>query len=135
MINLAGKQDCDKHIKQELQGAGIKVVPVEPVHTEVHYTLIGHLPGFEFRRAWYYWVVEGDVPIDIARELYVDPIGHTDVRVIGHCGCPPPDEWLGGIHIQHDWPERPNTIPSYHIDSQTGLNLFVSRVLEGRDDE
>lgn len=45
----------------------------------------------------YYWVVQGDVPLDIALKLYAEPIGKTDVRINGHCGCPPPEapwvEW------------------------------------------
>jgi len=129
MINLAGNQDCDNYIRQELQEAGIEIVSIEKAHTEVPYMLMGSLPDFEFRRAWYYWIVEGNTPIEIARKLYADPVGHKDVRVIGLFGCPPPDEWLGGIHIQHDWPERPTTIPHYHIDSQSGLNLFVSKMI------
>lgn len=40
-----------------------------------------------------YWVVGGTVPIELARKLYADPAGRDLIRVAGHCGCPPPDEW------------------------------------------
>lgn len=114
MINLAGRKDCDTFIRQELEGAGVPIVTVHTVHSEVPYALIGRMGRFEFHRAWYYWMVSGNVPMDAANEMYADPVGVTDVRVVGHCGCPPPKEWEYQGHISH-----------YHIDSQEGLNLFV----------
>lgn len=127
MINLAGCVNCDKFINSELAGAGIAVEHITEAHcSEVPYTLTGKLGKYTFRRAWYYWVVRGDVPLAVAQELYANEIGKKDVRVVGHCGRPPPEDWLGGYHIQHDWPERPNSIPFYHIDSQAGLELFTA---------
>jgi hypothetical protein len=38
-------------------------------------------------------VVNGEVPLNLAQKLYQNPIGRKDVRVSGHCGCPPPEEW------------------------------------------
>ena len=38
------------------------------------------------------------MPLKWAQELYEDPIGKTDVRVAGHCGCPAPvSPWLEWI--------------------------------------
>jgi hypothetical protein len=95
MKNLAGIKECDVDIRRELEKARIPIVEIEPERTEVPYRLIGRLGGFEFRRAWYYWMVHGLVPIGVAKELYTDPIGVTDIRVAGHCACPPPENpWL-----------------------------------------
>ena len=95
MKNLAGVKDCDVYIREELTKARINVVPCELTHSEVPYRLIGKLGEFEFWRAWYYWVVTGPMPLELAKELYEDPVGKVDIRVDGHCGCPPPeDPWL-----------------------------------------
>lgn len=93
MKNLAGVEACDTYIVGELSLAGVLYETVQRRNTEVPFTKIGRLGKFEFWRAWYYWVVNGLVPIEAAREMYDNPIGKRDVRVAGHCGCPPPDEW------------------------------------------
>jgi hypothetical protein len=92
MKNLAGDPKCDAEIRRELTRARIPIVATSS-RGEVPASIAGELGPFKFRRAWYYWVVDGPVPLDVARELYADPVGATDVRVAGHCGCPPPDEW------------------------------------------
>jgi hypothetical protein len=97
MENLAGNKDCDRVIERELTIARINIKKVEPdpVHHEVPYTLEGELGSFTFHRAWYYWVVNGPMPLKNALELYADPAGRHDVRVTGHCGCPPPEApWI-----------------------------------------
>jgi hypothetical protein len=97
MQNLAGKPDADRFMTDELRKAIIPAVPAthdEISHTEVPFTICGQLGEFRFKRAWYYWVVKGKVPLNVAQELYADPLGHDDVRVAGHCGCPPPEEWV-----------------------------------------
>jgi hypothetical protein len=91
--NLAGVKDCDKQIELELRRAQIEVVHGERSKGEVPYSITGKLGEFTFRRAWYYWVVNGMMPIEVARRLYADPVGRRDVRVGGHCGCPAPDEY------------------------------------------
>lgn len=93
MRNLAGDERCDASIRDELEAAGIEIVAGEPTNSEVAGCLTGKLGAFTFRRAWYYWVACGAVPLAIAEELYADPIGRKDVRVAGHCGCPPPADW------------------------------------------
>lgn len=98
MKNLAGEIECDRQMGLELGYAGIPVVEAtayELRHSEVPFTVAGQLGPYRFRRAWYYWVVTGPVPLKIAIELYRDPVGRRDVRVVGHCACPPPeDPWL-----------------------------------------
>ena len=66
---------------------------------EKEYTNIGRtryitakFKGFTLRYQNYYWVVSGEVPIDMAMKLFEDPVGKTDIRSNGHCGCPSPME-------------------------------------------
>lgn len=99
MKNLAGVPDCDDYIRMELKKARIPAIDGERVNHEVAYSVTGRLAfpyhpfgAFSFRRAWYYWVAIGDMPVALAKELYADPIGKTDIRVSGNCGCPPPEE-------------------------------------------
>lgn len=163
MKNLAGDMKCNPIIRRELNEAGIEVVE-HPVRlpNEVPAGITGQLthnglPGFTFVRAWYYWVVKGEVPLAVAKVLYTEPtgVGQRDVRVAGHCGCPPPEEWA--FPREKDfWPilekmgigsisnrelaglcnsgqiSAPRFVFEYHIDSQEGLNLFV-RVLREHD--
>ena len=120
MQNLAGSDRADKIIEQELNRSHISIVRHDELRggeVPTHFT--GELSregetAFEFERAWYYWMVSGNVPLAVAQELYDDPVGRTDVRVVGHCGCPPPEKW-----------ERNGFIDSYHIDSEVGLRFFV----------
>lgn len=95
MKNLAGDPHCDEEIRRELKRARIELVEGERSKHEVAASVTGKLGEFVFKRAWYYWVVQGPVPLEVARELYADPVGNTDVRVAGHCGCPPPEHpWV-----------------------------------------
>lgn len=97
MINLAGHKDPDPIVEEELFVAGIEVERLAAApDREVRTRIVGRLGEIRFERAWYYWVAEGPVPLAVAQELYAQkPYGHRDVRVAGHCGCPPPaDPWL-----------------------------------------
>jgi len=91
MINLAGNKDCDTVIIKELRRAGIELVNVELGNTEVPFTIVGKFDNFLFKRAWTYWIVEGEVPLDIAKRLYADPIGKPYIRADGHCGRVSPE--------------------------------------------
>ncbi len=121
MENLAGDKYCDTKIRRELERARIPVKEVTRAHTEVPYSLIGVLGDFQFHRAWYYWVVEGPVGLEVAEKMYEDPVGHTDIRVGGDAGCPPPAKWAedrGGIKY----------VMVYHIDTEVGLRVFADTV-------
>lgn len=156
MQNLAGNKGCDPITRGELEKAGIKVVQhSEILSGEVPTSLSGVLrycghDMFTFHRAWYYWVVSGEVPLEIAQEMYKDPVGRDDVRVAGHCGRPSPDQWAfpksdvlrdlsaeKGIDFERvpfgklakmcnsGVIDAPRFVSTYHIDSQEGLDLFV----------
>lgn len=87
-------------VTNELQTAGIGVIyHSEPSQGEVPSYVTGQLTKdgkavFSFSREWNYWTVSGPMPIEIAEQLYNNPIGQRDVRVVGHCGCPEPSKWV-----------------------------------------
>lgn len=99
MKNMAGNYDCDPVLEEELLAAGIDIVRLDtPQRGEVPARVTGKLGAITFWRAWYYWVATGPVPLHIAERLYEQqPYGRRDVRVAGHCGCPPPSEWAKRI--------------------------------------
>lgn len=106
MRNLAGCSDSDIWAAAELARAGIEIV-VGEAYGEPKTRVWGRLGAIEFRRAWRYWVAAGLVPLDVAKRLYADPVGRTDVRVDGHCACPAPEEpWIcyydGGKRVAVD---------------------------------
>lgn len=149
MRNLAGDRDCDVKIRGELQHAGIEIVELgKPQNREVPASVDGKLGEFSFHRAWYYWIFHGAVTLEVAKELYADPVGKEGVRVAGHCGCPPPEEWafpmddvlipqlkrLGKMDItfgdlaklcNEGVIEGRRFVTTYHIDTEEGLRLFA----------
>lgn len=95
MKNLAGRSDCNESIEHELTKCRIEIIRNQPQEGEVPSSLRGKLGNFVFFRAWRYWIARGNVPLEVAKELYDDPVGKEDVRVQGHCGCPAPVEpWI-----------------------------------------
>lgn len=162
MINLVGDPNAGQIVIKELIDAKINVIVCEKcLKHEVSVPFAGQYRSFSFVRAWYYWVVTGKVPLEVAKVLYNESgIGKEDIRVVGHCGCPPPEKWVTwfddegrelvgiksmresesfrkrhnlptlmvGYHAvpKKDFPKYGKPyITLYHIDSQSGLNLFV----------
>lgn len=119
MRNLAGNEDCDLYIRDELEAVGISPMPVARSNTEVPYSIVGRFGEMIFTRNWYYWVVKGSVPLAAAREMYEDAVGRRDVRVAGHCGCPHPDEWA---RIQGDKLDDEEFLASKY--KELGFNKF-----------
>jgi hypothetical protein len=101
MRNLAGRMENNAYINLELSLAGIHRAQ-EKGRGEVQYKFAGYLGDaceFKFTRAWSYWVVDGNVPLDIANELYADPEAKKYVRSGGDCGCRSPETWATWITI------------------------------------
>jgi hypothetical protein len=93
--NLAGDPRATEAIAHELRRVGVEAfVDPEYRHPEVKTTTRGRLKTslgeFVFSRYWYYWVVHGPTPLAVALALDEHPVGRSDIRVAGHCGCPPP---------------------------------------------
>lgn len=95
MINLAGREDASAIIHHELDRVGVPVYEAgdRADHPDVKTELGGKLGNLEFRRNWYYWVVSGPVPLELAEALYNHPVGKTDIRAGGDCACRPPKLW------------------------------------------
>ena len=122
--NLAGREDCDRYIRQELERCGIQVIEGERSdHPDVKTTVTGLLKigdqEFNFTRLWYYYNVSGMIPIRIANLMYADPVGKTDIRSGGHCGCPAPTEY--GSEWLH--PDGRQGIPK---DQEAELDRFIA---------
>lgn len=97
MRNLAGNDRAinDQYILKELTRCGIPAETFDCGRAEVQCTLRGRLGPAVFTRAWTYWIVDTHMPLHLARRMYEHPVGVTDIRVAGHCGCPAPvDPWI-----------------------------------------
>ena len=155
MINLAGNKECDKTIREELSQANIPIIELgAKMEREVPSSVIGLLNGFKFIRAWYYWMVFGDMPLEYAKDIY-SKYKDLNIRVAGHCGNPPPEEWCE----PKDWREKckptvdryiltkeismdecnklcneirnqgEQFIKTYHVDTQEGLNKLAETII------
>lgn len=155
MINLAGNPDCDNYIIEELKQAHISLNnKIDKVRSEVPYTVTGVLNNFEFRRAWYYWVVTGYMPLKYAKDIY-NNYKDLSIRACGHCKNPPPEDWCDPKNymeickpiIEKAYNEEisfeeankkcnklrkqgEQFISHYHIDTQEGLNKFAEIIYE-----
>ena len=125
--NKAGDHaDTDEVLRGELREAGIPTLQEDAGQPpefmaeflrrnsgEVKTSVMGVLHGWEFRRAWYYWIANGPgIEVDAAERLHATH-GKT-VRVAGHCGCPSPREWFKGL-----------ACGSYHVDDSEGLRALA----------
>ncbi len=127
--NLAGDTDCDLHIVKELERAGIEGIKMPWARkAEVASHYIGHLNGWEFTRAWYYWTAKAEGNLLLFK--HADPLHGEhgeEVRVDGHCGCPSPREWCKA-------PWRIG-VSLYHVDSQEALNALAEAIKrQGEED-
>lgn len=123
--NKAGDHaDTDDILTAELKAAGIRPWNGEPINDhfkelfrqnsgEVKTSVVGFLHGWEFNRAWYYWMAKGPgIDVDTAEALHKD-FGR-EVRVAGHGGAPSPREHFKGL-----------ACGSYHVDSAEGLKALA----------
>lgn len=156
MINIAGVETCDETIKEELEEAGIGIVDVGKMKREVPASIIGKCNNFIFGRAWYYWIVEGYMPLEVAQKIHkVNLEKELSIRVSGNCTNPPPEKWVEckgwkekfkpffqdfldekisleeadkiGLEIKS---QGEQFVTHYHIDTQEGLNYFVKVIKE-----
>jgi len=84
MRNLAGRPDADEWVRKELNKASIPIVSLEPHTREVQATIGGQIGHFRFVRAWYYWTVQGMVPLHVAKRISRHPHGLQETRAGGH---------------------------------------------------
>lgn len=154
MINLAGDKACDEKIREELNLAGVEIANIGKMDREVPASIIGKCNNFIFSRAWSYWVVTGYMPLKYAKEIY-EKYKDLNIRVAGHCGNPPPEDWCEpknwqikckpyidklynkeityeecDKHCNEISKQGEQFIAHYHIDSQEGLNRFAEIINE-----
>lgn len=128
--NKAGDHaDTDDILRAELKAAGIPTAQEEagepPEYLadlfrrnsgEVKTSVIGSLHGWEFKRAWYYWMASGP-GIEVAAAERLHAAHGKTARVAGHCGCPSPREWFKGL-----------ACGSYHVDDADGLKALADTI-------
>ena len=126
--NRAGDHpDTDAILEAELRAAGISLASdgqnlsdtlraiLRQSSGEVKTSGIGYMHGWEFRRAWYYWICSGPgIELEAAERLHATH-GHT-VRVGGGAGDPPGD-WSHGLAIN-----------CYHVDDPAGLKALADTI-------
>lgn len=84
------ENNVDQLVREELKQAGIPILELPCyMDTEVKTRYVGVLYGFFFYRAWTYWVCKGDMPLDIAEQIYRNYKG-LRIRAGGHFGNVPP---------------------------------------------
>lgn len=130
--NRAGDHaDTDDILRTELKAAGIPTIQeaegrppeymadmLRRTSGEVKTSVFGVLHGWEFKRAWYYWICSGPgIEVDAAERLHA--AYGKEVRVAGHCGCPSPREWFKGL-----------ACGSYHVDTPAGLAALAETIRE-----
>lgn len=120
--NKAGSHaDTDDVLTAELEAAGITVHRMDVFRNrngEVKTSVLGELHGWGFERSWHYWICDGPgIECAIAEKLH-ESHGKS-VRVDGHCGCPSPRAWFGGLACGR-----------YHVDDSEGLKALAD-VIKG----
>jgi hypothetical protein len=130
--NKAGDHaDTDDILRAELKAAGIPTLqedagkPPEYLADmlrrnsgEVKTSIIGVLHGWQFKRAWYYWMAEGP-GIEISAAERLQETHGTTVRAAGDCACRGPLFWFNGL-----------ACGNYHVDSQEGLKALADTIRE-----
>lgn len=148
------KADTDRKHVRSLIECGIPLALNDPKSPDDLLVVVGKLGHIEIRHSHnYYWMANGNVPINTALELYNTPLGKRAIRVAGHCGCPAPDHpWTdlvtpdGKIILkaaeEADFKRlklstsefvfsdtyvqgEQTVVKNYHIDSDAALLLFV----------
>lgn len=121
-------EDTDSILTQELTLAGIPTIQatdntsdainrmLRRLSGEVKTCVIGVLHGWEFKRAWYYWVAKGPgLEYEVAKKLH-EEYG-DQVRVDGMAGGQDPYDANKGLAID-----------LYHVDSLEGLTALADAI-------
>lgn len=128
--NRAGDHaDNDDALRAELKAAGIPTMQeaegkgpeflaelLRKQSGEVKTSVIGVLHGWEFRRAWAYWVCSGPGIEIAAADRLQEEFGRV-VRAAGDCSCRGPRFWFHGL-----------ACGSYHVDNQEGLKALADTI-------
>lgn len=131
--NIAGSCHREETIKEELTKAGVeikeKALKMFPTY--------GELGKFSFFRGSFYWLVRGDVPLEIAKGIYRNAKFRKNISVVGLNNKARPDDLKRGAK-KYVWAERRTkpdksfewVIPFYCVTSQEALDYFVTVLKE-----
>jgi hypothetical protein len=128
--NRAGDHaDTDDILRAELKAAGIQTIQeadgkgpgymadfFRRTSGEVKTSVIGALHGWQFKRAWRYWMCSGP-GIEIAAAERLQEQHGESVRANGDCACRGPRFWFGGL-----------ACGSYHVDDAEGLKALADTI-------
>lgn len=162
MQNLAGVPYANDVVVYELTLAEIPLrINRDLLKGEVVTQYEGVLGKFTFRRAWYYWVVNGPTPLAVAQEIFpVQKEYGWAVRAGGDCGNIEPKGYVVGpineegetdivmkmfedgksnkeinTYLEEKYKDHPQYVDTYHIDTQDGLMFFVRTLRKHRLDK
>lgn len=157
MENFATREydsQIDEKVKDELEIANIPYIVLPGyMTTEVKTKYIGMMNGFQFYRAWTYWICVGDMPLHDAEFIY-ENYKNLNIRAGGHCGNVHPEtqsynpiydaelrKLIRSVGIKEytekskeivDDKTLPRFVSIYHIDTQLGL-CRLAQTIRDRD--
>lgn len=128
--NKAGDHaDTDDILRAELAAAGIQTLQEEAGEGheyladflrrnsgEVKTSVIGVLHGWQFKRAWHYWMCSGP-GIELAAADSLQASHGKTVRAAGDAACRGPRFWFNGL-----------ACGSYHVDDAEGLKALADTI-------
>lgn len=123
------RHDQDEAVKDELHVAGIPCLELPSyLNTEVKTSHIGILNGFVFTRAWRYWICNGYVSLDHAKEIYAQ-MGQYSVRAGGHASNPEPEHMAKYVlRSQRVQRYAEELVTRMHMDTFTALNIAEKKI-------
>ena len=128
--NKAGDHaDTDEILRAELAAAGIQTIQeadgksteymadfLRKSSMEVKTSVIGVLHGWQFKRAWDYWICSGP-GIELAAADRLQAAHGKTVRASGDWACRGPRFWFKGL-----------ACGSYHVDDAEGLKALADTI-------
>ena len=156
--NLSRDPNCDIVILAELAAAGVDCVyhareQYQGVRAKVTGEL--HCGRFTFTRRRYYWIVKGEIPLELAERIYAESPADFQIRAGGQGVSRVPelasncfdikakafytlathevdkDSAFHSLFVkQLDNPQDSATVNEYHIDTAEGLKYFVDTIKE-----
>lgn len=129
MQNLAGHPNATALCAVELQAANIRIVALDEPYGFPRSLVAGQVGAFTFRRAWAYWIVDGEMSEAHARAINT-AVRHPTDRDSKYSGA----ECTWGDVIRVDGfsggTEVTGPVDSWHIDTDDGLAFFAAKLVE-----
>ena len=145
MINLIGQKKINDIIIEELNEAQITIIQLKRKPRYKLSKIYGEKNGFTFEREDTYWIIEGYMPIDIAKEIY-DKHKNVDIKINGYESSYNPTEryidLVNNSQLEYNdipkdklddyaWANKIDNeyyITKYRIETQEGLNIISNYI-------